>query len=62
MAMNRNTAVTIFTLIGVIAGIFIGWLIFAPSKPKTPNGTGNGGTGGGNGGNGGNGNGTSSPT
>lgn len=39
MAMNRNTAVTIFTIIGLAVGMFLGWLFFAPKKPKTNGGT-----------------------
>lgn len=52
MAMNRNLAVSLFTLAGLVAGIFLGWLFFAPSKPKngTIASTGGAGAGNGNGG------------
>lgn len=32
MAMNRNTAVGLFSLIALAVGVGLGWLIFAPKN------------------------------
>lgn len=32
MAMNRNKAVALFSLLALVIGVGLGWLIFAPKK------------------------------